>query len=153
MGTQSLQDIYLFKDMSPEELEQLSKMGSIRTYGKEEEIFSAGEAAKSLFVIRHGTVVIRRTGKEADIEVAQMGTGAHFGEMSFVDEQPRSANAISLERSELLEIGFDALRAHFDKHPATGLKFYRSLSNFLAGRLRITTTDLSFAREKNIRHF
>jgi CRP-like cAMP-binding protein len=73
--------------------------------------------------------------------------------MPFVNDEPRSASAIALERSELLEIGFDALQAHLDKHPATAVKFYRSLAHFLAGRLRVTTMDLSFSREKNLRHF
>ncbi len=153
MGAQLLRDIYLFKDMSAEELDKLSAMGAVRTYSRDDVIFSTGDTAKSLFVIRHGTVVIRRAGQDADIEVAQLGTGAHFGEMSFVDNQPRSAIAVALERSELLEISFEAMRPHFDKNPLTGLKFYRSLANFLAGRLRITTTDLSYSREKNIRHF
>ncbi|MES2949099.1 MAG: cyclic nucleotide-binding domain-containing protein [Pseudomonadota bacterium] len=153
MGVQLLQDLYLFKDLLPEELAVLSALAKVRTYNKDENIFNAGEPAHSLFVIRHGTVNIRFAGKDAEVEVARLGTGAHFGEMSFVDGQPRSATAIALERSELLEIGFDALRAHFEKVPATGMKFYRSLSHFLAGRLRITTTDLSFSREKNIRHF
>ncbi len=153
MSVQLLHDLYLFKDLLPEELASLSALAKVRTYNRDEEIFKAGEPAQSLFVIRHGTVKIRFAGKDADIEVAQLGTGAHFGEMSFVDGQARSATAVALEKSELLEIGFDALRMFFDKNPTTGMRFYRSLSHFLAGRLRITTTDLSFSREKNIRHF
>lgn len=153
MSVQLLQDLYLFKDLLPQELTSLSALAKVHTFNKDEEVFRAGEPAQSLFVIRHGTVKIRFAGKDAEIEVAQLGTGAHFGEMSFVDGQARSATAVAVERSELLEIDFDALRAFFDKNPATGLKFYRSLSLFLAGRLRVTTTDLTFSREKNIRHF
>jgi hypothetical protein len=36
---------------------------------------------------------------------------------------------------------------------AAALAFYRELSHFLAGRLRMTTNDLNFAREKNLHHF
>jgi len=153
MGAQLLQDIYLFKDLSTDELKQLSEKGTVRTYSQDEEIFGEGDKAQSLFVIRHGTVHIRRDGKDRSIDVAQLGTGAHFGEMSFVDAEPRSATAVALERSELLEIGFDALHAYFDQNPVAAVKFYRSLSHFLAGRLRVTTMDLSFSREKHIRHF
>ena len=153
MTVQLLQGIYLFKEFLPEELEQISKMGVVRSLAAEEKIFEEGDRAQSLFVIRHGTVQIQRAGKQQAVEVSQLGTGAHFGEMSFVDGEPRSATAVTAERSEVLEIGFDALRGYLDKHPPAAVKFYRSLSHFLAGRLRLTTTDLSFSREKNIRHF
>jgi len=153
MAVQLLQDIYLFKDLLPKELEQLSALGTVRKFNTDDEIFREGEEAKSLFVIRHGTVSIRSAGKDKHPDVAQLGTGAHFGEMSFADGNARSATAIALERTELLDIGFDALNGFFDKNPSTALKVYRSLARFLAGRLRVTTMDLSFSREKNIRHF
>ena len=153
MATQLLQDIYLFKDLTPRELEELSARGTIKTYNQDEEVFAEGEVATSLYVIRLGTVSIRRAGKDKDLAVAQLGTGAHFGEMSFVDGNQRSATAVALERTELLDISFTALTDYFDKNPATALKFYRSLTHFLAGRLRVATMDLSFSRENNIRHF
>jgi CRP/FNR family transcriptional regulator, cyclic AMP receptor protein len=153
MGAQLLQDIYLFKEFQPKELEELSAKGSVKTYNRDDVIFSEGEKGQSLFVIRHGTVHIRTSGKKDNVDVVQLGTGAHLGEMPFVNDEPRSATAVALERSELLEIGYDALQAHLDKHPATAVKFYRALAHFLAGRLRATTLDLSFSREKNLRHF
>lgn len=153
MGVQLLQGIYLFKDFLPKELDQLSGEGAIRTFNRDDVIFSEGDKALSLFVIRHGTVHIRHSGKKDDVDVVQLGTGAHLGEMPFVNDEPRSASAVALERSELLEIGYDVLQAHLDKNPATAVKFYRSLAHFLAGRLRATTLDLSFSREKNLRLF
>lgn len=153
MAVQLLQDIYLFKDLLPKELDQLSERGTVKAYKPEEEIFREGEEATALYVIRHGTVSIRRAGKDKNLEVAQLGTGAHFGEMSFADGNPRSATAVALERTELLQIGFDSLADYFDKNPTTALKVYRSLTRFLASRLRVTTMDLSFSRDKNIRHF
>lgn len=153
MGVQLLQDIYLFKEFLPRDLEELSAKGVVRTFMQDDTIFSEGDKAQSLFVIRHGTVHIRRAGSKDDIDLVQLGTGAHLGEMPFVNDEPRSATAVARERSELLEIGYDALQAFLDKNPATAVKFYRALSHFLARRLRSTTVDLSFSREKNLRYF
>lgn len=153
MGVQLLQGIYLFKDFLPKELDELSGKGAIRTFNRDDVIFSEGDKAQSLFVIRHGTVHIRHSGKKDDVDLVQLGTGAHLGEMPFVNDEPRSASAVALERSELLEIGYDVLQVHLDKYPATAVKFYRALAHFLAGRLRATTLDLSFSREKNLRLF
>lgn len=153
MGIQLLQDNYLFKEFLPKELDELSAKGVVRAFNRDEVIFGEGDKAHSLFVVRHGTVHIRRSGKKDDVDLVQLGGGAHFGEMPFVNDEPRSASAVALERSELLELSYAVLQAHLDKHPATAVRFYRALAHFLGGRLRATSTDLSFSREKNLRHF
>jgi len=153
MGVKLLQDIYLFKEFSSKELEEISAKGVVRTFNQGDTVFEEGAQARSLFVIRHGTVHIRRSGKKDDVDVVRLGGGAHFGEMPLVNDEPRSASAVALERSELLEIGYDVLQAQLEQHPQTAVKFYRALAHFLAGRLRTTTVDLSFSREKNLRLF
>lgn len=153
MASQLLKNIYLFKELSATELDNLTALAKIETYSPGDEVFSEGDPATSLFIIKYGSVRIRRSGQSDGVEVAQLGTGAHFGEMSFVDGEARSATVVALEKSEIAKIDFAALTSYFEKNPQAAVKFYRALSHFLCGRLRITTMDLSFAREKNIRHF
>lgn len=148
-----IQNVYLFKDLSPKELESVNAIATVETYNPGDEVFCEGDKAASLFVIKFGSVRIRRSGKDDSVDVAQLGTGSHFGEMSFVDGEARSATVIAMEKSEIVKIDFDALRKVFEKEPAIAVKAYRSFAHFLCGRLRLTTMDLSFAREKNIRHF
>ena len=74
MGVQLLQDIYLFKDFPPKELDELSGKGAVRTFNRDDLIFSEGDKAQSLFVIRHGTVHIRHSGKKDDVDLVQLGT-------------------------------------------------------------------------------
>jgi CRP-like cAMP-binding protein len=153
MAPQLLKNVYLFKDFSPKDLETLATMAQLEVYSAGDEVFSQGDEAASLFVIKHGSVRIRRTGKEDAVEVAQLATGSHFGELSFIDGEPRSANVVAMETSEIIRIPFEDLRKFFETHAEAAMKFYRSMATFLCGRLRVTTMDLSFAREKNIRHF
>lgn len=153
MGAQLLKNVYLFKDLTTTEVDQLNELAQVETYNAGDEIFAEGDAAASLFLIKYGSVRIRRSGKSDGVDIAQLATGAHFGEMSFVDAEPRSTTITAAEKSEIVKIDFAALRTHFEKNPQVAVKFYRALSHFLCGRLRLTTMDLSFAREKNIRHF
>lgn len=152
-GSQLLKNIYLFKDLTQAELDQITPLAKMKMYSTGDEVFSEGDQAHSLCIIKYGSVRIRRSGASNVVDVAQLGTGAHFGELPFVDGEVRSATVVALEKSEIAEIEFTALNAHFEKHPAVAVKFYRALSHFLCGRLRVTTMDLSFSREKNIRHF
>jgi CRP/FNR family transcriptional regulator, cyclic AMP receptor protein len=153
LGSDLLKSVYLFKEFTPAELDQLSTLAKPHTFNSGDEIFAEGDDAFSLYIVKYGSVRIRRSGKSDAVDVAQVGTGAHFGEMSFVDGEPRSATAVALEKSEILQIDFGDLKSQFEKNPDVAVKFYRSIANFLCGRLRVTTMDLSFSREKNIRHF
>lgn len=117
MSAHMLQDIYLCKEFLPKKLEELSAKAVVKTFNQDESVFDEGDQASSLFVIRHGTVGISRSGKKDDVNLVKLGTGAHFGETAFVNDEPRSAKAVAIERSEVMEIGYDVLQAYLDKHP------------------------------------
>ncbi len=148
-----LQNVYLFKDLHGKELEQVAAIAKMETFVPGDEIFSEGDVASSLYVIKFGSVKIQHSGKENVVNVAVLGTGSHFGEMAFLDGEKRSATVVAVERSEIVTIDFKELAGILERNPAIAVKVYRSLAHFLGGRLRVTTTDLSYAREKNIRHF
>lgn len=148
-----LNNVYLFKDLTPQELEMVNEIGRLETYSPGDEIFSEGDSAHALYVIKYGTVKIQHNGKEDLINVATLGTGSHFGEMAFVDKEKRSATVTATERCEIARIEYEDLDKVLAAQPAMAVKIFRAMAVFLCGRLRVTTTDLSFAREKNLRHF
>ena len=154
MSQELLKNIYLFKDLSNEQLRQVSAIAEVSSFAPGDEVFSQGDPAKALYIIKYGSVRIFQKGSSGDkIEVAVLGTGSHFGEMAFIDGEKRSATAEVIERSEVYRIEYETLRKLLVENPAIAVHFFRALSHFLCGRLRITTTDLSFSREMNLRHF
>jgi CRP-like cAMP-binding protein len=149
-----LQNFYLFKDWATADLDKVAKIAKAEVYNITDEIFSQGDSASYLYIIKYGSVRIQQKGEgSSEVEVATLGTGAHFGEMAFLDAENRSATVTAMERSEIVAISFDELRAFLSTHQDAAVKFYHALALFLCGRLRVTTTDLQFARVKNIRHF
>ena len=85
--------------------------------------------------------------------MAALGTGSHFGEMAFIDGESRSASATALERTELIIVPYEKLKELANSEVHLSEKFHRELALFLCGRLRVTTSDLTFSREKNLSHF
>lgn len=152
-GEQLLHNIYLFKDLAEKEMQLVEAVAKVEQHGPGEEIFSEGDDAVSLYVIRHGSVKISRSENGEIMTITTLGTGSHFGEMAFLDAEKRSATVTAVEPTELSRIYFQDLRKVMDANPGIAIKVYRSLALFLCGRLRVTTTDLSFVREKNLRHF
>ena len=149
-----LQGVYLFTDLSAGERATLAKIAQAMTVPAGFPIFRAGDPATALYLIEAGSVrvtVIASTGKP--IEVAMLGSGSHFGEMALIDGAKRSASAETLEPTSMLRFDYDKITPLLDRSPATAAKVYRSMARFLSNRLRQTTTDMSYAREKNLRHF
>lgn len=149
-----LQNVYLFSELSAAEVEKISAIANLSSYVPGDKIFSQGDEAHSLYVIKYGSVRIQQKSKDGDgVDVAHLATGSHFGEMAFVDGEKRSATVSVIERTEIVSLDFERLRKTMDANQTIAVTFYKSLAHFLCGRLRITTNDLSFAREKNLRHF
>lgn len=148
-----LQNIYLFKTFSPAELNQIAAITETQAFGAGDPIFMKGDAAKAMFIIRMGSIKIQQSTKSGDpIEVATLSTGSHFGEMALIDGEARSASATAADRGELIVLSYEKLNSFLDKNPALAVKFFKEMSRFLANRLRVTTNDLSFSKEKNLSH-
>jgi CRP/FNR family transcriptional regulator, cyclic AMP receptor protein len=154
MSRSLLQNVYLFKGLTADEMGAVSELAKTQTYNTGDTIFIKGEPATAMYLIKHGSVKIQQTTKSGDnLVVATLGTGSHFGEMAMVDSEPRSATASAGEMTEVIIIPYDKLKTLLEKNQNVAIKFYRELSHFLCGRLRATTNDLGFAREKNLSHF
>ena len=153
MNTVLLQNVYLFKTLSGKDLDTVSELSQPQTYGAGDTIFYRGDAAKALFLIKYGSIKIQHGGKNGDpIDVAVLTAGSHFGEMAFVDGEARSATAVAAEKTELIVIPYEKLAVFLRKNTAVAVQFYRELAHFACNRLRVTTSDLGFAREKNLSH-
>jgi CRP-like cAMP-binding protein len=149
-----LQGVYLFTDLDADERASLARIAEEMSLPARFPIFRAGDPATALYLIKDGSVrvaVISSNGQS--IDVATLGSGSHFGEMALIDGAKRSATAETLEPTHMFRFDYDKVTALLDKSPATAAKLYRSMARFLSNRLRQTTTDMSFAREKNLRHF
>ena len=154
MSRSLLQNVYLFKTMTADEMGLISELAQTQTFNSGDTIFIKGEPAKAMYLIKHGSVKIQQTTKSGDnLVVATLGTGSHFGEMALVDGDVRSATAAAAEMTEVILIPHDKLQELLSKNVAMAAKFYKELSQFLCGRLRATTNDLGFARERNLSHF
>src|SRR5438093_2635932 len=149
-----LKGVYLFGDLSAEERGRLAKIAESMALPARFQIFRAGEEATALYLIKGGSVRITTLSPSGEhIDVATLGSGSHFGEMALVDGAKRSASAETLEPTNMFRFDYDKVKSLLDRSPAMASKFYRSLARFLSNRLRQTTTDMGYAREKNLRHF
>lgn len=73
-------------------------------------IFRQGDAGNYMFLVAAGQVRVAVGEGEQRTEVALLGPGEFFGEMSLLEEAPRNATAEAAEDTVLLAIGRDVFR-------------------------------------------
>lgn len=147
---QILAGIDLFNGLPKAHLERVINIGRENSYGKNEEIFQEGDKGDTFYILLEGAIRISRLvpgmGEEA---LAVLRPGAYFGEMSLIDDDPRSATAIVHERCKLFEISRRELEdlLFVDRDLAYDLlwNFVRTLSR----RLRATNDKMTFLATTN----
>ncbi|MCK5681841.1 cyclic nucleotide-binding domain-containing protein [bacterium] len=75
-----------------------------RVYKKSELIFEESSQGNEMYVVSSGKVKISTNKSGKEFELATLGEGEFFGEMSLVDSEPRVAKATSAEDNTTLII-------------------------------------------------
>jgi CRP-like cAMP-binding protein len=81
-------------------------MSRERLFTAGEEIVRQGDAGQELFVVVKGEVAVQVDGNE----VARLGPGGFFGEMSLLTGEPRSATVVAVDDVRAIAVAPDALR-------------------------------------------
>ena len=123
-----LKTIDLFSHIPSNILTKIGQISKEVTFEKDSKIFKQGDYGDSLFVIINGEVNILQ-----DLSsIAILKEGSCIGEMALLDHEPRSADAISLTESTLLQIDQNA----FYDLMATNPDIMKQIIKILTERLR-----------------
>ena len=107
----------LFARLESRQLHRLAELCVPRSYEAGEEIVVEGSTGLGLFVITGGRVEVTRGTGEEKVVFAELGSGDLLGEMSLVDDQPRSATVRTLEPTTCLLITRGSFQALVDREP------------------------------------
>jgi CRP/FNR family cyclic AMP-dependent transcriptional regulator len=121
----------LFGGVRPEDLAAIAERSIEVDFPTDHVIARQGEIGTGLFVIIEGAVRVVRDGEE----LARMGIGEFFGEMSVIDGLPRVAQVIALEPTRCLALASWEFERLVLENPTIGLAILRGLS----ARLRAKT--------------
>lgn len=130
-----LSAVDVFEPLSSEETAMLAHAAAVHVFAPEETVIRAGEPGSSMFVIHRGKVSVQINDNGRPRTVATLAEGAFFGEMALFTGEPRSANIVADEETEVLEIGHDAMKHVFETNPA----LVESLSLIIAERRQALT--------------
>jgi len=141
MTTESFHDflgrVAMFKEFTAQEIDELLRITNRVRFKPEQVICRAGEDGDCMYIIREGIIkVMARNERGADFILARLSEGEVVGEMSLVDDAPRSATLVAETDAVLYEI----YRADFsdlkDEMNPSAYKLLREIAKSSCHRLR-----------------
>jgi len=104
-------------------------------------VLRQGLAGQGIFIVAEGMVQVARAGMdERSTDLAELGVGEVFGEMSYLEDREASASVITAAPTELVRIDAAKVTALLDADAALAARFYKALALALSDRLRRTNT-------------
>jgi CRP/FNR family transcriptional regulator, cyclic AMP receptor protein len=120
-----LKTVHIFAGMSGEELRALAEIVEEVEVKGGETIFSEGEPGEEMYIIVSGGVqVLHGEGAEQKL-LATLGERDVLGEMSILDDEPRSATARTDEETVMLKIRRDDFRELIGEEPEVAFGVFR----------------------------
>jgi len=125
-----LKSVELFSHLGDEDRGRLAGVVDLVKVAAGTLLFRAGDPGESLFIVKSGEVELfirDTTGQKIVLTLAS--AGEIFGELALLDRGARTATAVALADTELLELDRDDLLLLFQQAPAAGLHLLASMGH------------------------
>ena len=132
-----LMRVPLFQGQSKKHIGQIAKLSTTQRYEAGQAIVRQGDSGLGLYVIASGTVDVQRERNGGEpIVLATLGTGDFFGEMSLLDDYPRSATVVAKDAVECLTLVKWHFLAEIQTHPEMAVPMLSVLSRRVRNALQ-----------------
>ena len=140
----TLRSTQVFGSLDPTALSELAAVCVARAYRRDQFLWYQGDPGDHLVVVVDGLVKITVASERGDeMVLATVGSSDVLGELSVIDQGPRSASAVAVQATTALVINRSALLAAMQQSPALLDALLRTLGAMVR-RLTEQTTDLVF---------
>jgi CRP/FNR family cyclic AMP-dependent transcriptional regulator len=125
-----LTTVELFEHLGEDDRRRLADAIDLRRLAPGEVLFHAGEPGESLYIVRSGEIelfVRDNAGQKIPLTIAC--ANQIFGELALLDRGPRTATALALDDTELLELDREDLLLLFRKTPDAALRLLAGMGH------------------------
>jgi signal transduction histidine kinase len=128
----ALESLHLFKNLASDELQVLRSITKELKTAAGGEIFREGDPGDGVYFVKNGLVEISGLINAAERRVfSQLAAGEIFGEMSVIEDRPRSATAIALKETEIYFIPRNEMLALLQRSPTLAFNMLQEISRRL----------------------
>jgi CRP-like cAMP-binding protein len=109
--------------------------GLIERFGRNlaagQTLFREGDPGKEMYVIQSGRVRLTRNIRGQEKLLAELGAGEFFGEMSIINDKPRTATAVVLEDTQVLVLDPRTFEAMIKANTEIAVRMIKKLARRL----------------------
>ena len=134
-----LAHVPLFSGLSGAEIQLVLNHSTKKTVAKNTIVISEGDQSASLYVIITGKVkVFLQDGEGKEVVLNYQGPGEYFGELALLDNAPRSASVMAVQKSTFLVVSKQEFKQMLSSHPDIAFALIKGL----VVRLRLLTENV-----------
>jgi len=119
----------VFAHCTADEIQAIASVAQESFFQPAQIVVTQGTPGQAFYLILSGRVEILRDG----VSLGAFGAGDFFGEMSLLDNAPRSATIRAIEQTSCLMLSSWDFKALLEQHPSIAIKLLEVLSR----RLRV----------------
>ncbi|MBA4292533.1 hypothetical protein C0431_06140 [bacterium] len=135
----ALQNNYLMQGLSVAQISMIAQIASNQEFSGGDTLVRQFAKDADLMIVLEGTAKIKGFSGE---EIAQAGPGSVIGEMSLIDDKPRSATVTAAGNVKVASIPHNDLWALMNNEPEIAKVILLNISRILTARLRAANVAL-----------
>jgi CRP-like cAMP-binding protein len=127
-----LKSVECFRALDLQEIELLNEVCSLEVHEAGSVVIAEGTRKDNFYIIQDGSVSIYKRFRQPDCSLlAELGAGDLFGELSFIDDQPRSATVVTNVPSRLLAVHMADFKQLMESNLSISFAIMRSTARMI----------------------
>lgn len=136
MSIEMLRTVPLFANLDAQDLAQIAAASAVRSFNKNSFVITEGDTSNSLYIILSGEVKVFVSDEEGKANIVnRLGPGDYFGELSLIDDEPRSASIETLSKCQISILSRQYFVNYIEENPRIAIRLLQGVVR----RLRTTT--------------
>jgi CRP-like cAMP-binding protein len=128
-----LENVSAFRDLKLEEVAEVFQFAEKKIFQPQDPIVIEGKVGSYMYILIDGEAIVsKRITPGVSTELRRLGPADCFGEMSIVDNEPRSASVTAATTCTLLRLNAQALQIR----PEIGMRIFRNIARSVIEKLR-----------------
>ena len=152
----ALEKFAIFQGLAPEELDVIAKLCKLTKVKKGEQVFQAGEHARSLFLVSTGKIELRfkvvYSNATVEILLDSKTGGEFFGWSALIPPYKYTLSAYAAEESDLLQIDQADIDYSCEGNTHLGYKLVKNIARVIGQRFQIAEQMLVNEIQNGLRH-
>jgi diguanylate cyclase (GGDEF)-like protein len=135
-----LEKVSIFCDCSGDEIEEIGHLLAKKTVAQDQILFQEGDQGREFFIVKSGCIRSTiRTTDGSEKEIARFNAGDFFGEMSIVDDAPRSATCTAAQPGVLYTMQGNDFYKLMEASPCAAIRIMYKMLGTTTQRLKTTS--------------